>query len=46
MFLFLIRFLYDFRDAGNADGNTESSHENGIYCIAWNVKDFIKFWIN
>ncbi len=32
---------YDFRDAENVDGITESSHKNGIYSLARNVKEFV-----
>ncbi len=38
--------LYDFCDAENVDGITESSHKNGIYCITRNVTEFSKFWMN
>ncbi len=37
---------YDFRDAENADGISESSYKNGIYSLAWNVTEFVKVWIN
>ncbi len=37
---------YDFRDAENADGITESSHKNGIYSLPLNVTEFVKVWMN
>ncbi len=33
---------YDFRDAENADGITESSHKNRIYSLTRNVTEFVK----
>ncbi len=33
---------YDFHDAENADGISESSYKNGIYSLAWNVTEFVK----
>ncbi len=33
--------LYDFHDAENADGISESSYKNGIYSLAWNVTEFV-----
>ncbi len=33
---------YDFRDAENADGISESSHKNGIYSLTRNVTEFVK----
>ncbi len=37
---------YDFRDAENADGISESSYKNGIYSLARNVTEFVKVWMN
>lgn len=37
---------YDFRNAENADGITESRHKHGIYFITQNVAEFAKFWMN
>ncbi len=34
---------YVFRDAENADGISDSSHKNKIYCIERNVAEFAKF---
>ncbi len=42
----LILGPYDFRDAENADGITESSHKNGIYSLTRNVMEFVKVWMN
>ncbi len=33
---------YDFRDAENADGISESSHKNRIYSVTRNVMEFAK----
>ncbi len=33
-----------FHDAKNH--KTEISHKNGIYCILWNVTEFVKLWMN
>ncbi len=38
--------LYDFRDAENASGISESSHKNGIYSLTRNVTEFVKVWMN
>ncbi len=35
---------YDFRDAENADGITESSHKNGIYSLMRNITECVKVW--
>ncbi len=37
---------YDFSDVENMDGIVKSSHKNGIYCIMWNVTEFVTLWIN
>ncbi len=37
---------YDFRDAENVDGITESSHKNVIYSLTRNVTEFVKVWMN
>ncbi len=37
---------YDFHDAENADGISESSHKNGIYSLMRNVTEFVKVWMN
>ncbi len=34
--------LYEFHDAENADGISESSYKNGIYSLARNVTEFVK----
>ncbi len=41
------RFLnpYDFRDAENADGISETSYKNGIYILARNVTESVKVWM-
>ncbi len=38
--------LYDFHDAENADGISESSPKNGIYSLTRNVTDCVKVRMN
>ncbi len=33
---------YDFHDAANADGISESSYKSGIYSLTRNVMEFVK----
>ncbi len=37
---------YDFHDAENEDGISESSYKKGIYSLARNVTEFVKVWMN